>query len=353
MRIVVATVRVPFVFGGAEIHAEELRRALTAEGHAVEVIAVPFKWYPPERILDHMLACRLLDLTEAEGRAIDVLIGLKFPAYLVTHPNKVIWLLHQHRQAYDMWDAASGGDLVYSECGPAVRDAIINADKKVIPEARAIFANSHNVAKRLQRFCGIGAKPLYHPPPAASEFYSCPAEPYLFFPSRLVASKRQDLVLSALAKTRCPVRVKFVGVPNHPDYLVQLQKTAAKLRIEDRVEWLGGVSEEEKRELYARCLGVVYPPSDEDYGYVTLEAMLSAKPLIVTNDSGGPLEFIEDGINGLVAEPTAEGLAGTMDRMWNDRQGAVRWGKAGLEKYRAANISWPHVVQSLLNAVRP
>src|SRR5215218_7753942 len=108
MRILITTVQVPFIRGGAEILAEGLRDALRSEGHQPEIVAIPFKWYPPERILDHMLAGRLLDLTETSGVCVDRVIGLKFPAYLVNHPNKVIWLLHQHRTAYELWDSPMG-----------------------------------------------------------------------------------------------------------------------------------------------------------------------------------------------------------------------------------------------------
>src|SRR5262245_8557462 len=83
MRILIATVQVPFIRGGAEVHAEGLRDALIDSGHEAEIIAVPFKWYPPERIIDHMLACRLLDVTEVMGTPVDLLIGLRFPAYLI------------------------------------------------------------------------------------------------------------------------------------------------------------------------------------------------------------------------------------------------------------------------------
>src|SRR5215471_15350212 len=113
VRVVVATVRAPFVRGGAEAHAEGLRDALLAAGHEAEIVAVPFKWYPPERITDQMLACRLLDLTESDGVAIDRLIALKFPAYLIPHPAKVLWVLHQHRPAYDLWEHALGDLALY------------------------------------------------------------------------------------------------------------------------------------------------------------------------------------------------------------------------------------------------
>ena len=65
----------------------------------------------------------------------------------------------------------------------------------------------------------------------------------------------------------------------------------------------------EKIDLYAKALAVIYPPIDEDFGYVTLEAMLARKPIVVCLDSGGPLEFVRNGENGLIVEPNAEDLA--------------------------------------------
>src|SRR5260370_30156486 len=194
MRILIATTNVPFIRGGAEAHAEGLREALVAEGHDTEIIAIPFKWYPPEKILDHMLACRLLDLTEVAGTPVDLLIGLKFPAYLIPHPDKVLWILHQFRTAYELWDHPLG-DLIYSPNGDAVRDCIREADRHLIHQARKVFANSANVARRLKDFCDIDSTPLYHPPPYAAKFHSERAEDYFFFPSRLFRPKRHALVL--------------------------------------------------------------------------------------------------------------------------------------------------------------
>jgi len=129
MRILIATSQVPFIRGGAEIHAEGLRDALRAVGHEAEIIAIPFKWYPPQQILDHMLACRLLDLTEVAGTPVDLLIGLKFPAYLIPHPNKVLWILHQHRTAYELWDHPLS-DMIYYPNGAQVRDELPSADHR-------------------------------------------------------------------------------------------------------------------------------------------------------------------------------------------------------------------------------
>ena len=102
---------------------------------------------------------------------------------------------------------------------------------------------------------------------------------------------------------------------------------ALKLDVEHRVEWLGHVTEEEKRRCYAHARGVIFPPLDEDYGYVTLEAMLASKPVITCDDAGGPLEFVRHEKTGLIAKPTPEGLARAMDKLWSDREQAKGWGK--------------------------
>jgi glycosyltransferase involved in cell wall biosynthesis len=346
MRVVIATAQVPFVRGGAEILADGLRDALRAAGHEVDVAAVPFGWQPQERILDHMLACRLLDLTESCGVGIDRVIGLKFPAYLVPHPNKVLWLLHQHRAAYDLWGHPQG-DLHTGPHAAQIREAIRHAEQRLLPEAKALYTIAANVSARLKRFCGVDSEPLYHPPAHAEEFHGAAAEDYFFFPSRLHPLKRHDLVLRALGQTRRPVRVRFAGLGAHPGLLAELEGLARELGVTGRVEWLGNVDEGQKRDLYARSLGVIFPPLDEDYGYVTLEAMLSAKPVVTCTDSGGPLEFVVPNETGLVCEPDPPALAAALDRLWDDRAGARAMGEAGRARYQALGISWRRVVGRL------
>lgn len=347
MRIGIVSVQVPFVHGGAELHARNLRAQLRNRGFDAELITLPFKWYPSQAILDSIAISRLVDLTESDGQKIDRIIGLKFPAYLVPHPNKVLWILHQHRSAYELWDHPAYGDLIDLPDGRAVRDAIHYADNRFIPEARAVYANSRRVAERLARNNNISATPLYHPPGGADNFHPGEATDYFFFPSRFTRIKRQDLVVEALARCREPVRVVFAGGEDTPAYLRDLQARARKLRLGDRAVWKGFITEAEKVALYAGCLGVVYPPTDEDYGYITLEAMLAHKPVVTTRDSGGPLEFVVDGESGLVVDADASELAEAMDRLWRDRSSARRMGDNGFALYRDKQISWDTVIDAL------
>ncbi len=346
MRVVIATTQVPFIRGGAEVHAENLCAALRGAGHAAEIVAIPFKWYPPERILDTMLACRLLDLEESNGRRIDLMIGLKFPAYLIPHTNKVLWILHQHRTAYEQWDHALG-DMIAFPNGREVRDAIRAADRQLIPQAKRIYSNSENVSARLRRFCGINSTPLYHPPLNAEAFRCEPAENYLLVPSRINRAKRQLLAVQALGRASSSVNLVFCGESEEIAYDAAIEREIDALNLRGRVRFCGRVDEEEKLSLYARSLGVLYVPFDEDYGYVTLEAMLTRKPVITCTDSGGPLEFVVDGQTGFVVEPDAGALAAAIDRLGGNTETAAAMGVAGWERYHAMNISWDAVVAEL------
>lgn len=348
MRIVVVSVRTPFVHGGAELLADELIKALRAAGHEAELATIPFNPGEPERIPDQMLACALMDLNDIYGVKVDRLIALKFPAYLIPHPNKVVWIMHQHRQAYDLWEHPLG-DLRDAPRGTLVRDIIRRADAKMCSETKALFTLSQNVTQRLRDFWNVDSIPLHHPPAHAEDFYCAgDVEDYIFFPSRFSPNKRQDLALRALALTRNQVRLRFAGTADSPQYGERLKQLARELRVHSRVEWTGFISEEQKRDVYSRALAVLFPPFDEDYGYVTLEAMLASKSVITSEDSGGPLEFVLPGKTGLVTAPTPESLAAAMDTLWEDRELAKKLGRTARRHYNALGLSWAKVVKLLL-----
>lgn len=349
MRVLVTTVQVPFVRGGAEILADSLVKALIEAGHETELVSIPFQFSPPERILDSMLACRMLDIVEFCGQAVDRVIGLKFPAYLIPHPHKVMWLVHQYRTAYDLW-GTQYCELIHSPNGLQVREAIINADNKIFPEYKSIYTIAGNVSKRLKKFNSVDSVPLYNPPQNAHLFYcDSHTDNYFFFPSRLTKIKRQELVLEALALTKNPVEVVFAGKADQNQYLLELEKLAHKLGVTKKAIFLGEISEPDKIKYYAQSLGVIYPPFDEDYGYVTLEAMLSSKAVITCKDSGGSLEFVRNRETGLIVESCPEALADAMDELWENNDLAKILGEAAKDYYYSLNITWSNIIQKLLS----
>ena len=343
--ILICTTQVPFTTGGGEAHVEGLRRALLHAGYNAEIVALPFKWYPPAEIMRSALAWRLLDLGEANGKPVDLVIGMKFPAYLVAHQRKVLWIMHQYRAAYNLWDTPFDDLSTYPD-GAQVREWIRQADNRLIPEAKQVFANSKTVADRLRRYNKIESQPLYHPPPRAESLRSGEQGDYIFYPSRLEPQKRQELLIEAMKFVTTPVKIILAGGSGDPKRYESLVK---KYAVGDRVCLRGLVAESELLELYRNALGVCYLPFDEDYGYVTLEGMLSGKPVIVASDGGGATEFIEHGSEGLIVEPDPRAIAESLDALYDDRARARAMGERGQEKLKAMNLSWDHVVESLIN----
>jgi len=348
MRVLISTVSVPFIFGGAEVLAHTLLEACRKKGHEAEIVSIPFKHYPASRILDHMMACRLLDITEAAERKVDRVIGLKFPAYLIPHPKKSLWLLHQHRAAYDLWGQPLC-DLMHTHNGSQIRDAIFNADNNTFKEcSSSIYTISKNVSKRLKKFNAVDSTALYPPPQNADQFYCKPDQGYLFFPSRINPYKRQEFVIDALAFTKNPVHVVFGGKADQEQYGDSITRKVKDLGLSKRVTFLGNMSEEQKLKYYSESIGVVYTPVDEDYGYVTLEAMLASKPVITCTDSGGPLEFVRHRESGYITEPNLQELAKAMDELWENRATASKLGRAGKDLFNMMNINWDQVLTHLL-----
>ena len=344
--VLICTTQVPFTTGGGESHVEGLRQALIAAGYNAEVSALPFKWYPPTEIMRSALAWRLLDLSEANGRPIDLLIGMKFPAYLAAHPKKVLWVMHQHRSAYNLWGTQFDDLSTYPE-GPRVRQWIRDCDDRFIAGAKKVFANSQTVANRLHHFNKIASEVLYHPPPRADRLRTGETGDYVFYPSRLEPQKRQELLIEAARYLQTPVNIVLAGNSRDPQHYEALVK---KYDVADRVSLRGFVPETEMIELYANALGICYLPFDEDYGYVTLEGMLSGKPVIVPVDGGGATEFIGHNEEGLITEPEPPAIAAALDSLYSDRERARTMGARALEKIRSLDLSWSRVVEKLINA---
>jgi len=231
-----------------------------------------------------------------------------------------------------------------------VRQIITDMDTKALSGAIRLYANSRNVADRLQKYNALKSSPLYHPPPLATRIRPGETGDFLYFPSRISSLKRQGLVLEALSHTKSEVRVIFSGSPDSARDGEMFQGRIAALNLERKAIWRGHVPVEEMLDLYANSLGVVFPPFDEDLGYVTLEAMLAEKPVVTTTDSGGPLEFITDGKHGLVVKPDPHALAGAFDQLFLDRYLARNLGRMARSRYDELSISWDSVIDKLTGA---
>jgi len=345
VKVLVVNNMAPFVWGGAEELAVNLQKNLIAAGHQSEVLRIPFQWEPATRIPSQMLMVRALELWN-----VDRVIALKFPAYLIRHPHKTLWLLHQYRQAYDLFDAGQT-NLPADQMGSDLRHLIHQADNECFRESRRVFTNSEVTRGRLRKYNGFDAEVLLPPLNDPELFPGGPAKGYIFAGGRINGMKRQHLLLEALAQTPSSIRLLIAGPPDTPADGQKLVDLTARLGLGDRVQldlrFL-------PRRVYADYLNgsfaVAYLPFDEDsLGYVAMEAATAGKALITTDDSGGVLGLVKHRQTGWVAEPQPTSLADVMAAVYADSAITHKLGTAARDLWLAMGITWPQTIERLLS----
>ena len=344
MKVLVVNNAAPFLRGGAEELADHLVRELAAtKGVEAELLRLPFAWTPTERLIEEVLIHQSFRLIN-----VDRVIALKFPAYLVPHEHKTLWLLHQFRQAYDLGDAGQGlGD---DGREGAIKRAVRRADDLAFSATRRVFCNSPVTRDRLRRYNGREAEVLYPPLNDAALFTGGEAGGYVFAGGRVAPGKRQHLLVEAMAQVRAPGRLLIAGPPESEEYAERLRALVAEHDLHDRVElrfgfhpradvagWMNGA---------AAC---AYLPFDEDsLGYVTMEAFAAGKPVLTTTDSGGLLEMVSEA-TGAVVEPAADALAAALDRLLADPARTAALGRAAKAEWDGRGLDWPSTVHRLLS----
>ena len=231
---------------------------------------------------------------------------------------------------------------------------LVDGDSKCITECSYVSGISQNVVQRLGHYNRIKAEVLYPPLALAGRYKTAPAENYILSVGRLLNIKRVDLMIKALPIIHHFVKLRIVGVPDAPGIMEYYKSEIDKHHLWDRVEFVGRVSDEELIDLYAKSLAVYYAPYNEDYGYVTLEAMASSKPVITATDSGGVLEFVTHNENGLVLEPSSDAIGHGVNQLVDDKEMAKRLGEVGLKKIQDLGVlqsGWDKVIAGLLSPI--
>lgn len=339
-RVAVCFPQVPFEYGGIELQVDTLVAKLKESGYDACSVSLPYKWYPNDVLLDNVAAWRMVDLTQSEGQPIDAVICVKFPAYVVQHPRKIVWLAHQYRQAYDLFGRPGG--LPDTEENRLLQGALKRIDRTSMTEAERVFTISQNVRNRLLTHNGIDSEVLYVPVANEEQYYAADYGDHVLSVGRLDPLKRTDLLVEAFRHVRSGARCLIAGDGTQRAHLTDLIR---RYDLADRVSLLGRLPFPKLLELYAGALAVYYAPVDEDYGLVTIEAFKSERPVITAHDSGGVLEFTRDGETGCVVAPEPEQIAAAVDHLYENRTLAKQYGQAG--RKAVSDISWQHALQRL------
>lgn len=346
MKVLVVNNAAPFIRGGAEELADHLVRRLNAtKGLEAELLRIPFRWEPAERIVEEIVLNRNLRLYN-----VDRVIALKFPAYLIPHAEKTLWLLHQFRQAYDLYESGLS-HLCTDAHGAEIIRLVRRADEELFTTCRRIFTNSPVTQSRLKQFNGFDATVLYPPLNDACRFTGGDYGNYIFAGGRVGAGKRQDLLVEAMRYTRSDVRLVIAGPPDDETAGSLLEALVATHDLRSRVELrLGYRGREEIAALANGALACAYLPIDEDsLGYVTMEAFSAAKAVVTARDAGGLLQIVHDGETGIVAPPEPQAIAAALDRLAGDRDRTITMGRAAKELLESKDITWETTITRLLD----
>ena len=370
----IAPAPVPDTVGGAERLWRSLAADLVARGHHAEVVALPTPETTLREVLEGYRTFLHLDVTR-----FDLVITGKYPAWMVSHPRHVRYLLHPLRGLYDTYpqrlgaltatpqgralaprlDSAGtdpsalialglellqelGDDPIAAHPGPLGRELVLRLDRWATEPGRIALhaAISEEVAARPEYVPDGVPVAVVHPASDLPVASGAPSLDAFVTASRLDRPKRTHLILDAFSRVRDP-DARLIVCGDGPERAT-LDARAAR---DPRVTMAGFVSEMELAELYAGAVAVPFVPDREDFGYVSLEAMRAGTPVITTTDSGGAKELIVDGGNGLVVDPFPEPLARAMHRLWSDRTFAWR---LGAEARRGAErVSWLPLVRLL------
>lgn len=388
MRIaIVAPLPDPLVLGGAENLWAGMVEWLNGEGgHEAELLKLPVRETSLVDLVAGYEAFAMLDLYPY-----DAVISSKYPAWMVTHPNHSVYLQHTCRGYYDWYPAAQLGGIEYHGREPGIRELLrfmertwgaraslgeffarfhaLRKDPAAQPEllrhpgpvGRAVIHYLDGVGLALsaiRRYCTIAQavkrRPGYFPPgvdvkvvhhPINKTGFHDAGDEYFFTASRFYPSKRIELLIDAYRATDIPLPFRIAGTGGEEAML------RARAAGDPRIEFMGYVTDAQLIELYAKAMAVPFAPADEDFGYITLEAMLAGKPVITTTDSGGPLELVTDGETGVVAEPDAASLAAAFRKVYAERDWARALGARG--RARAQEVNWPSVFKALLGDPAP
>lgn len=323
--------------GGAERLYEGLVAALNFDSVQTDQIQIRCDEATFDSIAEAYVRCRDLDLSGYDG-----VISTKAPTYVVRHPNHVCYLVHTMRVFYDMFDAEFRDPPVSLQEQRALIQKMDTLAFSRLSDTRRLCIG-HTVRKRQELYNGL-AFDVLHPPLCRNEFqFQTANEPFAFLPGRLHRWKRVDLIIRALRQTRSPLQFLIAG---DGEDRRQLESLAAG---DPRIRFLGRISDPDLIRLYSTARVVPFAPVREDYGYVTIEAFRSGKPVITCTDSGEPAHFVADGQSGFVCPPDPAAIAERLDWFYDHPAEAAAMGARGFES--VAQINWVAVRLKLLAAL--
>ena len=163
----------------------------------------------------------------------------------------------------------------------------------------------------------------------------------ILFVGRVMREKGLFHLVSALPRLRATWRLRVAGEGMDSGRVRQL---ADRLRISDRVEFVGWASGDELMRLYQEAAVVAVPSIwPEPFGIVGIEAMVCGAP-VVAFDVGGMSEWLQDHVTGYLVKPNdVNDMAARLDQILQDPDTARAMGARGHERVQREFTEARHI----------
>jgi glycosyltransferase involved in cell wall biosynthesis len=274
----------------------------------------------------------------------DVINAHMVPSHWIRNRNeRVLWYVHTpFRDVYDLYEFRMRLKKFYQKPvhWAGIR-AVRSIDQKVVKRIEGILSNSSNTRSRIVKYYGRRDASVLNGGIEYEKYSDNGTEKYFVYAARFSPNKRQEYAIDAFRLFEKKVkgyRLLLVGpVSKDKAYYDYYLRIAAEAKKSSSIRILKDMDDEKLRDLYSRCTAVLYPPVNEDYGLVPLEAMASYKPIIAVNE-GGPKETVEDGKTGFLVD-SEQAMADKMAYVAENPQLAAEMGRNGRRRV-SERYSW-------------
>jgi glycosyltransferase involved in cell wall biosynthesis len=357
--------------GGAEIHLHEIFGRLVARGAEVTLLASGWPGAAPRERVDGLevvrsgsrytfgLAAPRTHRRELAARPFDVVVEAlnKVPVFTPLWGRRPVVLLVHHLFGTTAFQEASFPLAAMTW----VLERPLGRVYRGLP-AQAISRSTRDdlVARGLR---ARDVEVIY--PGVDLEFFT-PAktagrceEPTFLYLGRLKRYKGIDTILRALARMRDGGVDARLLVGGRGEWERELRRLTGELALGDRVEFLGYVSEQRKRELFRSCWANVFPSPKEGWGITNLEAAACGTATVASDSPGLRESVVHEATGLLVPHGDVRALAATLARLARDPGLVHRLGSGALEFSsgfgwdRAASETGAHLERVVSAAVAP
>jgi len=262
-----------------------------------------------------------------------------FPSNFISHRKPMVWTAQEPpRMLYDLQEEIVNSLTGFQKIVARVYFPLLRrldhfeTDKNI----NHIIANSNYAAKYLQSLYDKPLSVIY--PGIDGKFFKVKNkdEKVLLSVGRLYGVKRVDLIINAFSKIvkKLPdYKLEIIGTgPMMP----QLKLLVKKLKLNDKVSFLGEVSERELLSAYSRASALLYYPLREMFGMVPLEAMASGVPVIAV-DEGGFTELTKNNI--ILTKPQLDDIVSHTIKVLGARRRLASKARASIKEFTWARTA--------------